>query len=76
MQRSHPKTLGQASKRIVSAQLQTSKKDWSSSSLMTMMASEADAHRSGFKVPMVNRAHTHSKPGQKRDSKQRHSEVC
>lgn len=60
MQRSHPRSLGQASKGTVSAQLQTSKKDWSSSSLMIMTASKADAHRIGFKVPMVNWAHTQS----------------
>lgn len=37
---------------------------------MTMAVSEADVHRTGFKAPKVNWAHTHSTSGQERDSKQ------
>lgn len=74
MQRSHPDTWAslQGDRECTAP----NKREGLEQQLMTMTASEADAHRIEFKVPTVNWAHTHSKSGQERDWKQRYSEVC
>lgn len=74
MQRSHPDTW--ASLQGDYECTASNKREGLEQQLMAMTASEADAHRIGFKVLMVNWALTHSKSGQERDSKQRHSGVC